>query len=691
MTELYFLRHGQRIDDALELDPSAKPLYNDYKPYDPSLSEFAETQINDCCEDIVSVTQSFSLNDIKVKAKKTIFIHFSPYLRCCQTADLLITYLKPKIEEKFPNFTLKFQLLGDFALSEWIHDKMKNKPPFMDSNDAYQMFTPNLKLLKNRSACSNFRPCITLGHYNGYDLSYKDYQDNCKEYFKKLLATYDKPVYINNQDIIIVVSHGYMINNILSYFVNHPIFDEIPEAKINYARLSPENDDGDGTTTKYNWRLERDALNMFNFNHIDTSLNLNSDIVYYKTNFIKRDDFNQEKSVITQNKEDKPRASFKIPHTSQSYQIESNKSGSNNVNIRNPNILNNPICPAAKNWTPQKINTFLIKREFKEKVMSSDVFKSNYNIINHPKRPVTPEVSPFAEPAKNNSVIDLSKLSSNDDYKPMKLKYSTTGDISLHQLNQKVNSQVNLAQFQRSNSSSNNSSTTDFPRFFTGIKRTTSINNHNIRSNLLPKLLNNSSSNESLYKDIDSVLDNHDFNIIKEARNASDNSYTHVPSVSSPVHSMLNRSKSARYKNEQAMDSSKSLLALSQKQPPAINDEQEKFTLSFKTEDDDNDKHKPNTSPKPHRHRSRGNSIKFIPSVLKDDHHNTYSNGLYKTESTPVDNKPSLRPPLVTTKSKSMFYNLDLDTDSNTSLSSDEENNIESNDQTYNWFGQNRI
>ena len=71
-------------------------------------------------------------------------------MRCCQTADLLITDLKASLLKKYPNYKMRFQLLCDFALSEWIHDKMKNKPPFVDSDDAYNMYTPNLKSLKTK-------------------------------------------------------------------------------------------------------------------------------------------------------------------------------------------------------------------------------------------------------------------------------------------------------------------------------------------------------------------------------------------------------------------------------------------------------------------------------------------------------------------------------------------------------------
>ncbi|CAH6719055.1 hypothetical protein CLIB1444_01S20428 [[Candida] jaroonii] len=741
MTELYFMRHGQRIDHALELDANAKPMFEDYKPYDPSLAISAQDQIEECCDDIVESTKAFKPKTSET-LKKNIFIHFSPYLRCCQTADLLITYLKPKFEAKYPNYKIRFQLLGDFALSEWIHDKMKNKPPFIDSNDAYQMYTPNIKLLKNRSACSNFRPCVTLGHYNGFDLSYKDYQDNCKEYFKRLLATYDKPTHIKNQDIVIIVSHGYFINNILSYFVNHPIFDEIPEAKINFARKIRVDDDGNEVDLEgdededphYNWSLMKDSLGLFGFNAIDTSLNLETDIVYYKTNFIKRDELNPKKANETK-KEDKPRPSFKIPHTSQSYQMANCESlhldldskapqiSSTKDNHKNPHIIDNPICPAAKDWSPQKLKTFAIKSEFKLKMMGTGIFKNEYDITKPPIRPVTPEVSPCSEPTRNNSVIDLSKLSHNKDHRPLNLKYSTTAEIPLHQLNQKVNSQVNLAQFQRSNPSSNNSSLTDFPKFFThtnkraisnpivvtGQNQGQSMKESYFPTNLTtsPKVLTSTLSNDSLYEDIDiSNLDTNDLAIIEEL-NTKKSPHKNVPPTS-----LLSRSKSAKYKQELAMNSGKNLLAMYQKQQSinsSSDNEEEKYSLSF----GNNRTERKQPSPTVHRTRSRKNSIKFYPSVMNVDQPinregNSTPVGFYASkkqesssplQASPINNdnekpeKPTFqRPPLVPTKSKSMFYNLDSESDSNESISSDDESppDYKNEGNKYTWFGQNR-
>lgn len=477
MTELYFLRHGERIDHALQNDPQAKPILEDYKDFDPSLATSAIPQLQTAVNDLCTLTKAFS--NTESTQRKNVFIHFSPYLRCCQTADILITELKASFLEKFPNYKVRFQLLGDFALSEWIHDKMKNKPPFIDSDDAYNMYTPNLKSLKNKNACSNFRPTITLGPYNGPDLSYKDYQTRCKDYFKKLLATYNKPSYIKNQDIIIIVSHGYAINQFITYFINHPLFEEIPEAVLNFAQRVLKDDIKDpedpNDPSNYTWKLIQDSLHLVHEEDVDTTLNLETDIVYYQTNFIKKDDIpNILKSEL---QESKPRPSFKIKETS-----ASNPGGRVPVPIKG-----NYICTAAKDWIPDA-KLYKIKSEFKEKLMNDESFRKNFNIKNHPSRPISPDVSPNSAPTRINSIIDLSKLMSNEDIQPMKLKYSSTSEIPIQKINSRMNSQVNLVNYGNSNmgsktgsmvdfknlmgslNSSKNNSVTDLPKYITSLQ-----------------------------------------------------------------------------------------------------------------------------------------------------------------------------------------------------------------------------
>ncbi len=455
MTELYFLRHGERIDHALLKDPQAKPILEEYKDYDPSLATSAIPQLQTAVDDLCNLTKAFQDKDST--QRKNVFIHFSPYLRCCQTADILITELKASFLEKFPNYKVRFQLLGDFALSEWIHDKMKNKPPFVDSDDAYNMYTPNLKSLKNKNACSNFRPTITLGPYNGPDLSYKDYQARCKDYFQKLLATYNKPSYIRNQDIIIIVSHGYAINQFITYFINHPLFEEIPEAVFNFAQRVLKDDIKDpedpNDPFNYTWKLIQDALHLIHEEDVDTTLNLETDIVYYQTNFIKKDDA----AALSKPKESndcKPRPSFKIKETS-----ASNPGGRVPVPAKG-----NYICAAAKDWIPNGKH-FKIKSEFKEKLMNDESFRKNFSITNHPSRPISPDVSPNSAPTRINSVIDLSKLMSNEDIQPMKLKYSNTSEIPILKINSRMNSQVNLANYGNSNMGSKTGSMVDFKNF----------------------------------------------------------------------------------------------------------------------------------------------------------------------------------------------------------------------------------
>lgn len=460
MSELYFLRHGKRIDHVAE-SKGDEALYKDYRSFDPSLAKSAVGQIKEVADDILDSTLAFQ--DVEGKPlRKSVYIHFSPYLRCCQTADMLLTELRERFSSKYPSFKIKFHLLGDFALSEWIHENMKNKPEFLDSNDAYELYTPNAKLMKNKSACSNFRPMISLGHFNGLGLSYKDYQANCKSYLQKLLATYDKPVYVKNHDIIIVVAHGYAINNFMSYFINHPIFDEIPEAKINFALRKPtdesseeEENSEDFKLEKYHWVLVKDALGILQREDIDATLNLDTDIVYYKTNFFKKGELNTSTNLgMNAVASEVPRPSFRMESTS--------KMHSSNPQDHKPF---NPICPGARDWNPQRLHQFRINSDFRLKVMNDDSFKKTFDIRNHPSKPISPDVSPNSAPTRNNSVIDLSKLyMSTEINKPMKLKYSSASEIPIQRLNSKVNSQVNLSQLQRERSSNDNSHI-DLPKY----------------------------------------------------------------------------------------------------------------------------------------------------------------------------------------------------------------------------------
>ncbi|WLF76884.1 hypothetical protein PVL30_000589 [Lodderomyces elongisporus] len=532
MSELYFLRHAQRIDHALQKDQSAKPISEqEYQPYDPPLTSSAVDQIKHVVDDICDTTDTFT--DKESSLRKNVFIHFSPYLRCCQTADLLITELKAKFSEKFPNYKVRFQLLGDFALSEWIHENMKHKPPFVDSNDAYNMYTPNMKSLKNKNACSNFRPMITLGQYNGPDLTYKEYQSRCKEYFQKLLATYDKPTYIKNKDIIIVVSHGYLINNFMSCFLNHPVFEEIPDAALNFARrvkkeeFEKQQDDYD--PEHYCWRMEKDALGLAEKEGVDAHLNLETEVVYYKTNFIKKNDLIEKPHENQMRDENKPRASFKIESTS----------ASKNANGR-PTVTSY-LCPAAKNWKPNEKH-YKIKAEFKAKMMNDEAFKRDFAITNPPSRQISPDVSPNSAPTRNNSVIDLSKIMSNDSIQPLKLKYSHTSEIPIHKINSRMNSQVNLQQAFAHNSSHNHSpsqvsstesSHTDLPKYVAHLQnrhRSSSNPNSSVfvapqtKDSYFPQVINRVRSNESDMS-IDSTAD-HSFDeldIIDESSEGNGN------------------------------------------------------------------------------------------------------------------------------------------------------------------------
>ncbi|KAK6462067.1 histidine phosphatase superfamily [Scheffersomyces coipomensis] len=729
MSELYFFRHARRIDHDLKSNASATPLFSDYQPYDPSLSTTAIPQIQQIAHEILSTTTAFD-DDTTTTQRKNVFIHFSPYLRCCQSADLLVTYLKKYLSEAYPHYKIKFSLLCDFALSEWVHDKMRNKPPFHDSNDAYEMYTPNLKTLQNKNCCSNFRPTNTLGGYNGHYLSYSDYQSRCKTYFQKLLATYDKPIYLKNRDLVIIISHGYAINNFLSYFISHPIFEEIPESKLNFAsRVLIDKDDmlseeDELNPEHYTWKLFKDALDLMEREpDLDTTLNLDSDIVYYKTNFIKRDDYirGDFTNPIDHNlkeEDERPRPSFKM------YQPKPSDKALIANKVHKP-INYNHICPAAKDWDPKKIKEFQIKNEFLLKMINDEAFKKNFDLSRHPSKPITPEVSPNSEPSRNNSVIDLSKLVETDEnYKPLKLRYSSSPDVSIHDLNSKVNSQVNLAQYRRSpTASSNEGSAVDLARLMAAINMRplsqpgaiqiqrfddygsssneegstsdlpTLINNfrkrslsnpanvtvqHNAKDSYFPStvvgLAKSSSSETSLVSP--KLGSNEELDVIKEHHNEVSNSV--LPPISA-----ISRSRSLNHKRE----SPYFLTRLQKEKDESLNERL--FSLSFNDPKNINNNSngsaltkvksgKGSHTSSPHEGRSRGNSIKFIPSVL------SYED---KDKDNTIESK-------MKTKIKPLFYNLDSDEDDEDEFISESDSPESSSEKRkpndYIWFGNNR-
>ena len=233
------------------------------------------------------------------------------------------------------------------------------------------------------------------------------------------MATYEGESHQN--DLVVVVTHGYVVSNILSFFTGHPVFEEIPEYGFNFA-----------TKRSGQWVLKKDCLGVLECDpYLNGNLKLETDIVYYKTNFTKKTNFNPNKQYpgvgFQKLKADEPRQSFRI---------RSVKEG--------PINAQNPLCSAARDWNAQDSNKFTIKAMFKMKAMQDSAFKKAFSIVNPPIRPVTPEVSPSLAPERSNSTINLSKLHSNEDiHRPLKLRYSLASDIPVGYLNSKLNSQVN--------------------------------------------------------------------------------------------------------------------------------------------------------------------------------------------------------------------------------------------------------
>lgn len=420
MSDLFFMRHGARADHV----PGSVPLHTPYKNYDPLV-------VATVAQDAARVARQLVERADFGGPRKNVFVHFLPYLRCCESADLLVLAVVAAVQARHPATALKVQLLGDFALLEWVHDKMAHKPPFFDSTEAYQMYTPNIQTMENRRLVLNFRPTTKLGPWNEPDILFKDFQDRCRRYLERLIATYDTPSH--KDDVVVVVSHGYVISTILLHFINHPIFEEIPEFGLNHATHK------DGV-----WRLVHDCLGVLARDPLlDTALGLDSDIVYYKTNFVKKTDANDDKQFPAMGfsnlaKNTLPRPSFRILSL-----------GTSHASSRS----DNPLCPGARDWDPVTANKYAVQSEFRLKVINDEAFKRAFDLSNRPAHPISPDISPTSEPSRINSTVDLAKLASNDEiYRPLKLRYSLASDIPVLHLNSKVNSHVSLAQLQRANS-----------------------------------------------------------------------------------------------------------------------------------------------------------------------------------------------------------------------------------------------
>lgn len=557
MAELFFLRHGPRADHATH---GESPLHAPYKIYDLSVTEETAQLARDVAQQI--------LDEISVLLpKKNVWVHFSPYLRCCETADLLVSSFSELAAKQYPDTQFKLLLLGDFALSDWVHDKVTHKPPFYDSTEAYQMYTPNVQLLANKRLVSNFRPTTKLGPWNEPDLSLKEFQARCKDYFQKLLATYDKPAHQN--DAIVVVTHGYVVLDMLSHFINHPIFEEIPEIALNYARKQ------NGA-----WVLAHDCLGMLRRDpHIDATLNLDSNIVYYKTNFIRREDLDENKLFpalgfggLKSATDVQPRLSFRV----KLIDPQGNQNDAQGVPVRpSPN----PLCPDARNWdaSSKSQSRFSVKSEFRLKVMNDDAFKKAFDITRPPRQPMSPDVSPSSEPSRINSTVDLSKLASNEEiYHPLKLRYSLASDIPVQYLNSKVNSHASLTQFNR------NLSNTSSLEFFRTIPN---LSGHTSHGSLSPQ-------------------DQH--------------SDAELPNISEVI-SRLARVRSLQRRRPQTSTPKFGIIS-EQDTPPA--DDTKKFSLNFESNEDV--KAKPEPLPAPvastplttvHTRPRRSSSIKFVPSL----------------------------------------------------------------------------
>lgn len=311
----------------------------------------------------------------------------------------------------------------------------------------------------------------------------------------------------------------------------------------------------------------------------------------------------------------------------------------------------------------------------------------------------------------------------------MKLKYSTTSEIPIHRLNSKINSQVNLAQYQRDNASSNDNSTTDLPKFLSSLQnkpRKRSTSNpilatvaHNAKDSYFPlnivgKVSNRRSNDLLASIDSGSPVDDYgsgsDLDIIEE------HNVRPIQGPQQPENPLLSRSQSLNYKRNISDKGATSLLA-KYKQHQLNNESddsdshQKAFALPYNLGRNNQYQKATTTTPPPRRNPSSPvsstsprvkNSIKFIPSVFNGEG----TNGAVGGASTPTGfSVPSSN----ATSKKPMFYHFNSDDGSNSDSGDsssdiddyngdgDEDDKMDVDKQKpkkkkeqYIWFGQNR-
>ncbi|ODV83260.1 hypothetical protein CANARDRAFT_177897 [[Candida] arabinofermentans NRRL YB-2248] len=251
-----FQNHGGSPSDQVDLNSSRW-----LSTYDPPLNASLASDQMDIA--FKKLSTHLTLSNVPSSTPNIIF-HSSPYNRCIQTTELLLSHIMMSMNDPAkgpvtPPSSLKklFKLRIDQALSEWLSENfnMNYLPP---NDDGYSMIS-NINAYLNpqgsveeegpfteqsRQQLSEIKDQVwmynRLGHCGEYGESPKDFKKRCFDYLISLLQFYNQKQTFEQDKgkVIFIVSHGAVISTLLQILINKPIFNDIPLCTPIYLKQS---------------------------------------------------------------------------------------------------------------------------------------------------------------------------------------------------------------------------------------------------------------------------------------------------------------------------------------------------------------------------------------------------------------------------------------------------------------------
>ena len=278
---LILLRHCSRVDKAYrECSRPASPSSCDDQ-VSPSTSWLAnfdppvDLLLADKEMDAAVRMMSSHIAPEHPSKRLRILIHCSPYNRCIQTAEMLLSRLEHQPEFNPAHCKVTHRLRVDQALSEWLNESFNLNflPP---NDDGYSMInnvniyltsptvnfgmdsqiakwnkqhekTPGTPPPLNPTTRTHLRSIKdstwsynALGHCGDYGEPPLEFKQRCFDYLTTLLQHYytRQPYSADKDTVLIVISHGAVISTLLQMLLNRPIFNEIPLCTPVYFKQS---------------------------------------------------------------------------------------------------------------------------------------------------------------------------------------------------------------------------------------------------------------------------------------------------------------------------------------------------------------------------------------------------------------------------------------------------------------------